>query len=136
MAFVQALQAAALAHAVTSYCTSGQLTDCGCDQTAKFDTQLTSGATATTSSSPPTPPNFRWSGCSENVGFGVAFSSSFVAAGVTSNRQLLRQIATATAFDAAPSDKAVKTYLVNFHNRNAGHKVILLLYLTYIHANF
>jgi wnt family len=123
MAIVQALQSAALTHSVTYYCSTGQVAYCGCDLTATLDTQLLSGETSLSSSV-----NFRWFGCSENLGFGVAFSLAFCAAGMASNLQLRRWVAAADVDSgaAAPAHETVERYLVNFHNSNAGRKVSFL----------
>lgn len=91
-AFVHALSAAALAHEVTRACSQGRLEDrCGCDLSVQGNSAE----------------GFKWSGCSDNVAYGVAFSKSFVDA-----RDL--RAARSTANPRA---------LVNLHNNNVGRKV-------------
>jgi len=62
-AFVHAISAAGVAHAVTRACSSGLLDRCGCDRTIE-DSRAADG--------------FQWAGCSDNVAYGSAFSKSFV----------------------------------------------------------
>lgn len=91
-AFVHALSAAALAHEVTRACSQGRLPNrCGCDLSVN-------GGTAE---------GFKWSGCSDNLAYGVAFSKSFVDA---------RDVRAARS---TASPKA----LVNLHNNDVGRKV-------------
>ncbi|MGH0146361.1 UNVERIFIED_CONTAM: hypothetical protein FKN15_048678 [Acipenser sinensis] len=61
-AFVYAISSAGVAFAVTRACSSGELEKCGCDRTVH-------GVS---------PEGFQWSGCSDNIAYGVAFSQSFV----------------------------------------------------------
>ncbi|RXM92714.1 Protein Wnt-4 [Acipenser ruthenus] len=61
-AFVYAISSAGVAFAVTRACSSGELEKCGCDRTVH-------GVG---------PEGFQWSGCSDNIAYGVAFSQSFV----------------------------------------------------------
>ena len=51
-----------MSHSVTKSCSTGQLSQCGCDRTV-------SGRS---------PEGFEWAGCSDNVAFGSAFSRTFV----------------------------------------------------------
>ncbi|KAB5537223.1 hypothetical protein PHYPO_G00116380 [Pangasianodon hypophthalmus] len=90
-AFVYAISAASVAYAVTRACSSGELEKCGCDRNVH-------GVS---------PQGFQWSGCSDNIAYGVAFSQSFVdvrerSKGQSSNRALM-----------------------NLHNNEAGRKAIL-----------
>lgn len=88
-AFVHALSAAGVAHAVTRACSSGEMEKCGCDRTVRGQSQQ----------------GFQWSGCSDNVGYGTAFSRAFV---------------------DVRDKKASKTNprsLMNLHNNEAGRKV-------------
>ncbi|KAK3782118.1 hypothetical protein RRG08_052382 [Elysia crispata] len=61
-AFVHSISAAGVAHAVTQACSSGQLQRCGCDRTVRGRDQE----------------GFEWSGCSDNIAYGIAFSKAFV----------------------------------------------------------
>ncbi|NXK90993.1 WNT4 protein, partial [Formicarius rufipectus] len=90
-AFVYAISSAGVAFAVTRACSSGELDKCGCDRTVQ-------GGSAQ---------GFQWSGCSDNIAYGVAFSQSFIdirerSKGASSNRALM-----------------------NLHNNEAGRKAIL-----------
>uniref|UniRef100_UPI00398ED4A8 protein Wnt-4a isoform X1 n=1 Tax=Pristiophorus japonicus TaxID=55135 RepID=UPI00398ED4A8 len=90
-AFVYAISSAGVAFAVTRACSSGELEKCGCDRTVH-------GVS---------PDGFQWSGCSDNIAYGVAFSQSFVdvrerSKGASSSRPLM-----------------------NLHNNEAGRKAIL-----------
>ncbi|XP_072536018.1 wingless-type MMTV integration site family, member 4b [Salminus brasiliensis] len=90
-AFVHALSSAAVAVAVTRGCSRGELERCGCDRKVR-------GVS---------PEGFQWSGCSDNLSYGVAFSQTFVdeperAKGTSSGRPLM-----------------------NVHNNEAGRKAIL-----------
>ena len=62
-AFVNAISAAGVAHAVTRACSSGLLDRCGCDRTIEVSRAAD---------------GFQWAGCSDNVAYGSAFSKSFV----------------------------------------------------------
>ena len=121
MAFMQSLSAAIAAAAVTRRCSSGELTECGCDETAANPVNddrrpvqrnnLASSASVTGGGT-----TLHWSGCSDNIDFGVAFSSAFV--------DFQRQSRDAQFLN---KQQAVKLYLVNLHNGNAGRKVILTI---------
>ncbi|OON23591.1 wnt family protein [Opisthorchis viverrini] len=62
-AYVLAVTSAGVSHAVTKACSSGAHDNCGCDRTI-YDH--------------PKEPNFEWSGCSDNIHFGAAFSRQFL----------------------------------------------------------
>nr|AMY96432.1 Wnt4 [Eupentacta fraudatrix] len=89
-AFVSSVTAAGVAHAVTRACSSGDLLKCGCDRTV-------SGSH---------PDGFTWSGCSDNIAYGVQFSKSFVDAREQRSR--------------VPIDRR----MMNLHNNAAGRKAI------------
>ncbi|XP_074655053.1 protein Wnt-4-like [Tubulanus polymorphus] len=61
-AFVHSISSAAVAHAVTRACSSGQLQKCGCDRSIRGKSHL----------------GFEWAGCSDNVAYGAAFCKAFV----------------------------------------------------------
>ncbi|GAB6022554.1 Protein Wnt-4 [Chamberlinius hualienensis] len=89
-AFVHSLAAAGVAHAVTRACSSGEIQRCGCDRTVRGIS----------------PSGFQWSGCSDHVGYGTAFSRTFV---------------------DARDKKASKTdsrAMMNLHNNEAGRKIL------------
>ncbi|NP_001153912.1 wingless-type MMTV integration site family member 4b isoform X2 [Oryzias latipes] len=90
-AFVHALSSAAVAVAVTRACTRGELERCGCDRKVR-------GVS---------PEGFQWSGCSDNLSYGVAFSQTFV--------------------DEPERGKGLSAGrpLMNLHNNEAGRKAIL-----------
>merc|ERR1719216_749134 len=87
--FVHAISSAGVAHAVTRSCSSGELENCGCDRSLRGMS----------------PEGFQWSGCSDNVDFGVTFSRTFV-----------------DAQDRRKSRKRPKKAqpLMNLHNNEAG----------------
>lgn len=89
---MSSVTAAGVAHAVTSACSSGDLVKCGCDRTV----------TGTS------PDGFTWSGCSDNVAYGVQFSKMFVDARETKSRV------------------SIERRLMNLHNNEAGRRVGLL----------
>ena len=91
VAFVHAISAAGVAHSVTRACSKGDLQTCGCDGTVKGRSSE----------------GFEWSGCSDNIGFGTAFSQKFVDA-----RERRRK-----------SNKNINRVLMNLHNNEAGRKV-------------
>ncbi|XP_064156551.1 protein Wnt-4a-like [Anguilla rostrata] len=90
-AFVYAISAASIAYAVTRACSSGELEKCGCDRSIQ-------GVS---------PEGFQWSGCSDNIAYGVAFSASFVDVRERSKRS------------------SAGRALMNLHNNEAGRKAIL-----------
>ncbi|NXM60146.1 WNT4 protein, partial [Illadopsis cleaveri] len=61
-AFIQAILAAGFAFAVARACSCGELHKCGCDHKIP-------GVS---------PEGFQWSGCSDNLSYGTAFSQAFV----------------------------------------------------------
>uniref|UniRef100_A0A8C0GYN7 Protein Wnt n=1 Tax=Chelonoidis abingdonii TaxID=106734 RepID=A0A8C0GYN7_CHEAB len=88
-AFIHAISSAGVAFAVTRACSRGELEKCGCDRKIR-------GVSAE---------GFQWSGCSDNLSYGIAFSQAFVdnperSHGVSSSRALM-----------------------NLHNNEAGRKV-------------
>jgi len=113
-AFVHAISSAGVVYAVTRACSSGQLDRCGCDRSV------------TTRSPPPVKQrrrarsddgrrliadSFKWSGCSDNIAYGVAFAKSFVDAGEKSGRNR-----------SARSSRTI----INLHNNNAGRKASII----------
>ncbi|XP_048873963.1 protein Wnt-4a-like [Brienomyrus brachyistius] len=90
-AFVYAVSSASVAFEVTRACSSGELQRCGCDRNVHG----------------PGPDGFQWSGCSDNIAYGVAFSASFVD---------VRERGKGSSSSRA---------LMNLHNNEAGRKAIL-----------
>merc|ERR1712018_266533 len=91
--FVHAISSAGVAHAVTRSCSSGELENCGCDRSLRGMS----------------PEGFQWSGCSDNVDFGITFSRNFVDA---RDRRRSRK----NPNKAQP--------LMNLHNNEAGRKLL------------
>ncbi|KFW61590.1 Protein Wnt-4, partial [Pygoscelis adeliae] len=90
-AFIHAISAAGVAFAVTRACSRGELEKCGCDRKIR-------GVS---------PEGFQWSGCSDNLSYGIAFSQAFV-----DNPERSRGILSSRA-------------LMNLHNNEAGRKALL-----------
>nr|XP_006124223.1 protein Wnt-4 isoform X1 [Pelodiscus sinensis] len=90
-AFIHALSSAGLAFAVTRACSRGELEKCGCDRKIR-------GVSLE---------GFQWSGCSDNLPYGIAFSQAFV-----DNPERSRGVSSSRA-------------LMNLHNNEAGRKAIL-----------
>lgn len=89
-AFVHAISAAGVAYRITRDCSKGLLSKCGCDQSArrrKTD-------------------QHSWSGCSDNVRYGIAVSREFVDAGEKGRNQ------------------STQRRIMNLHNNNAGRQVL------------
>uniref|UniRef100_A0A672TXG5 Protein Wnt n=1 Tax=Strigops habroptila TaxID=2489341 RepID=A0A672TXG5_STRHB len=91
--FIHAIAAAGVAFAVTPACSRGELEKCGCDR----------------EESPPfsRAARFQWSGCSDNLSYGITFSQAFV-----DNPERSRGISSSRA-------------LINLHNNEAGRKALL-----------
>ena len=105
-AFVHAISAAGVAHALTRACSAGELEDCGCDRTVR-------GAS---------PEGFQWAGCSDNVHFGTSFSRTFVDARehrFSKRKPKINLNGTTTAQQQMQIWRA----LMNLHNNEAGRKV-------------
>ncbi|XP_074839702.1 protein Wnt-4-like [Carettochelys insculpta] len=90
-AFVHAISSVGVAFAVTRACSRGELEKCGCDRKIR-------GVSSE---------GFQWSGCSDNLAYGIAFSQAFV-----DNPERSRGISFSRA-------------LMNLHNNEAGRKAIL-----------
>jgi len=103
-AFVHAISAAGVAHALTRACSAGELDDCGCDRTVR------GGAPGD---------GFQWAGCSDNVHFGTSFSRTFVDA---REHRFSRRKRKNTNSDT--HEQQVWRALMNLHNNEAGRKII------------
>lgn len=97
-AFLHAMAAASVAHAVTASCSAGLLPDCDCDNKAVND--FIGGRSA----------KFQWYGCSDDTDYGVTLSRHFVDS-VGKRGQINDSV-----------ERSV-TRLVNLHNSNVGRKV-------------
>ena len=87
---MHAISSAGVAYAVTRACSSGQLRKCGCDRTVRGRSD----------------DGFEWSGCSDNINYGTAFSTAFV-----------------DARERGKKRKNSSRALMNLHNNQAGRKV-------------
>jgi wingless-type MMTV integration site family, member 4 len=92
-AYVLAIVAAGVSHAVTKACSSGVHETCGCDRTVYEHPQA---------------PNFKWSGCSDNIHFGTAFTRQFL--DVREKRKMQRN---------------AKLGLTNLHNNHVGRQSVM-----------
>ena len=90
-AFVLAVTSAGISHAVTKACSSGMHDSCGCDRTI-YDHERQ--------------PNFEWSGCSDNIHFGAAFSRKFL-----------------DSREKGRVQRNPKLGLTNLHNNHVGRQV-------------
>ncbi|KAK8732073.1 hypothetical protein OTU49_007173 [Cherax quadricarinatus] len=97
-AFVHAISSAGVAHAITRRCSSGELDDCGCDRSVRGVTQH----------------GFQWSGCSDNIAYGVSLSKRFVDA---RDRKLVKK-------KKSSKHRVSSRALMNLHNNEAGRKLI------------
>ena len=92
-AFIHAVTAAGVVHAVTQSCSAGNLTDCSCDM-SRAEGKDSDGA-------------WKWGGCSDNIKYGIWFAQTFVDAPEEQR------------YTVSPDVRA----LVNLHNNKAGRKV-------------
>nr|NP_001122331.1 wingless-type MMTV integration site family, member 3 [Ciona intestinalis]BAE06752.1 Wnt signaling ligand [Ciona intestinalis] len=94
-AFVHAINSAGVAHSITKACSSGDMRSCGCDDRVKEKTpalqEIVGG-------------KWSWSGCSDDVQYGVAASRQFV---------------------DAPDQGRDARAIMNRHNNEAGRQVLL-----------
>ncbi|XP_022095192.1 protein Wnt-11b-2-like [Acanthaster planci] len=98
-AFVQALSAASLAQTLALECSSGMLSRCGCGQLPLGEDK---------EAHPNNPQEaFRWGGCSDDVDYGIEFTTRFANGPLLTNRNRDN-----------PRSK------LNLHNNNAGLKLI------------
>ena len=82
------MSSAALTYSITSACSEGKLTGCSCDETRKG---LTSEG-------------FKWSGCSDNIAYGMGVAENFLDPRIKNRTNLM---------------------LINLHNFETGRQVCL-----------
>ncbi|XP_011504792.1 PREDICTED: protein Wnt-10a [Ceratosolen solmsi marchali] len=68
-AFVYAISSAGVAHSVSRACSMGRLISCGCDPSSYTGKSTKSGGGST---------QWKWSGCSHNLEYGMEFSKQFL----------------------------------------------------------
>ncbi|XP_049617482.1 protein Wnt-16 [Syngnathus scovelli] len=96
-AFVYAVMAAGLVHAVTRFCSHGNISECGCD--ARLQGAAEAGE------------SWHWGGCSDHVQYGTGFSRRFLAAHV--------------AVNASARTRAHALLRMNQHNSEAGRQAVV-----------
>ena len=104
-AYVYSLSSAALAQAISKACAVGVTTKCGC---GRFPTEAP-------------PKDFKWGGCGDDIGFGLAFSNAFgesIDPKMNMDRRELRS-----------SNGISKRSMVNSHNNRAGRLVSDTLFI-------
>ncbi|CAD6194235.1 unnamed protein product [Caenorhabditis auriculariae] len=76
-AFLTAITSAAIVHAITKGCNTGNLTECGCDSKPGMQRYVD---TETINPSPVSigRDQFSWGGCSDNVPYGIKFARKFL----------------------------------------------------------
>ena len=126
-AFVDALSAAGVSHAVTRACRAGSLLHrCGCDASLRGRPAHGDGVGDGATSG-----QFQWSGCSDNVAYGNAFSKAFVDA-----RERSPTASTASSAAAVPMTgsgrKATARTFARLHNNQVGRKVDNIVYITVV----
>ncbi|PAV90804.1 hypothetical protein WR25_06251 isoform B [Diploscapter pachys] len=78
-AYLAAISSASIVHSITKGCTTGNLTECGCDskpnlQRYAIEEDILGGQRRQRANSE----QFSWGGCSDNVPYGVKFSRKFL----------------------------------------------------------
>lgn len=91
VAFIHAITSAGVVHSLAKACRDGSLEDCGCDPRR------------TRGSSKDSEGKFDWTGCSNNIKFGLKFARLFI--------------------DAKESETRDGRGLMNLHNNNLGRRV-------------
>ncbi|CAL9682617.1 unnamed protein product [Knipowitschia caucasica] len=94
-AFIYAVMAAGLVHAVTRSCSQGNMTECGCDSRLKGTSSAAQG--------------WHWGGCSDHIQYGTWFSRKFMDTS-SKNMSLL--------------PKGYTLLTMNQHNSEAGRQAI------------
>uniref|UniRef100_A0A1B6C6I1 Protein Wnt n=1 Tax=Clastoptera arizonana TaxID=38151 RepID=A0A1B6C6I1_9HEMI len=99
-AFIYAVTSAGVVHAVTQACSSGNLTECSCDSNKHGQT---------------TPEGWKWSGCSDNLQYGILFARKFVDA---------PERVRSTGLTAKQKKAWSVRMRMNLHNNEAGRQVV------------
>ena len=84
--FVYALSSAALTYSITNACSEGRLTGCSCDESKNGHSN----------------DGYKWSGCSDNIAYGMGVAENFLDPRVRNNSNLM---------------------LLNLHNLETGRQV-------------
>ena len=100
-AFVFALAAAVVSHSIAKACASGELPSCTCAPAPAEQA----------------PPDFRWGGCGDNIGYGLQMGSAFSDAPMKSRRS---------------GPQAFR--LMHLHNNVVGRQVHITLLFTLLHG--
>lgn len=95
VAFVNSITSAGVVHSISKACSDGALLNCACDPTKRSGKGSDSEG------------EFDWTGCSDNVKFGVKFARLFI--------------------DAKESETRDARGLMNLHNNSAGRRVCLIV---------
>ncbi|XP_068442828.1 protein Wnt-16 [Clinocottus analis] len=101
-AFIHAMMAAGLVHAVTRSCSQGNVTECGCD------TRLQGGGSPAE--------GWHWGGCSDHIRYGIWFSRKFIDNAVTN---------TTTAGGGLSLSSGLALSSMNRHNSEAGRQAVV-----------
>lgn len=112
---MSAISSGGVAHAVTRACSSGMLRECGCDESLR-------GRSAE---------GFKWSGCSDNIGYGIMFSKTFVDAKEVRTSKRKRQKFAKELQETNGKRKrgtshrmaSIARAHMNLHNNDAGREV-------------
>ncbi|XP_040886258.1 protein Wnt-16 [Toxotes jaculatrix] len=94
-AFIHAVMAAGLVHAVTRSCSQGNMTECGCDA------RLQGGSSAAE--------GWHWGGCSDHIQYGTWFSRRFI---------------DNTVKNTSTSEGGYTLITINQHNTEAGRQAV------------
>uniref|UniRef100_A0A8C0YJC9 Protein Wnt n=2 Tax=Cyprinus carpio carpio TaxID=630221 RepID=A0A8C0YJC9_CYPCA len=99
-AFIYAVMAAGLVHAVTRSCSAGNMTECSCDMSLLGSGSPTEG--------------WHWGGCSDDIAFGTSFSRRFVDNSVKNTSARVEDT----------------LFIMNQHNSEAGRQAVAKTMLT------
>uniref|UniRef100_A0A914X7Z0 Protein Wnt n=1 Tax=Plectus sambesii TaxID=2011161 RepID=A0A914X7Z0_9BILA len=99
-AFISAITSAGIVHAVTKGCSTGNLTECGCDN------RYTNGQMRG-----PNNEKWSWGGCSDNVDYGIKFAKQFLDRFEKDQFHAAKQV----------------NHLMNLHNNMVGRESIVKL---------